>query len=382
MKKIKMPLLLVLLAALAAAYWYFAASGKPAGDAAARKTAPPVPVTAAKAEIGEMPLMLEIVGRAEAYESVTIKSRVDGQVAKVLYTEGQQVRQGDPLIQLDQGDFQAKLLQAESALARDQAQLAKARADVERYVSLKARGFVSDEKVNELRTAEAAAAATVKADEAAVQLARLQLSYTSLKAPFAGIVGARLVFPGTAVKVNDTALAVVNRVLPLYVTFAVPEKHLPRIQRAMATGPLDVQVSVPNAKAEPIVGRAKFIDNAVDPATGTIQLKALLDNREARLTPGQFLNVSMVLDKLTDTVLVPADAVQQGAEGRFVYVVKPDNKVEMRKVEVLGSYRGKSAIGQGVAAGENVVVDGQLRLAPGATAKPTPPAAPQNAAAR
>ncbi|HZX30339.1 MAG TPA: efflux RND transporter periplasmic adaptor subunit [Rhodocyclaceae bacterium] len=369
MKKFKTPLLVALLAAvIGSSYWYFNAAGKSAAGNAP-KTAGPVPVTVAKATAGEVPVLLEVVGRAEAYESVSMKSRVDGQVESVAYTEGQQVKQGDVLLRLDPGDFNAKLLQAEANLAKDQAMLVKARADVERYVSLKSRGFVSDEKVNEVRTSEAAAAATVKADEAAVQLARLQLSYTTLRAPFSGVVGARLVFPGSSVKVNDTVLAVLNRVQPLYVTFSVPEKHLQKLRQAMGAGPMKVLVRLPGGRGEPMEGQARFLDNAVDAATGTIQMKALLDNKVEKLTPGQFLNVAMTLDKLDNAVLVPADAVQQGNDGNFLYAVKPDNTVELRKIDIQATYRGMAAIGKGVAAGDTVVTDGQLRLTPGATVK-------------
>lgn len=343
--------------------------------------APPVPVVVAQAVGGRMPVVLGVVGRAEAYESVTLKSRLDGQVLSVAYTEGQHVAQGEVLVRLDPADYEARLAQAEANLAKDRALLAKAHADVERYVALKARGFVSDEKVNEVRTAEAAAAATQKADQAALELARLQLSYTTVKAPFAGVVGARLVFPGTAVKTNDTALAVVNRIRPLYVTFSVPEKHLPRLRAAMQGGPLNVRVGLPGSKEAAFAGQARFIDNAVDPATGTIQMKAVLDNRDEKLTPGQFLNVSLDLETLDNAVLVPSETVQQGAEGNFAYVVKADDTVELRKVEVVASYQGRSAIGQGIAAGETVVTDGQLRLTPGTAVQRRTPEAPAAAAA-
>lgn len=345
--------------------------------------APAVPVVVAQAVGGKMPVVLGVVGRAEAYESVTLKSRLDGQVLSVAYVEGQHVNQGDVLVRLDPADYEARLAQAEANLAKDRALLAKAHADVERYVALKARGFVSDEKVNEVRTADAAAAATLKADQAAFELARLQLSYTTVKAPFAGVVGARLVFPGTAVKTNDTALAVVNRIRPLYVSFAVPEKHLPRLRAAMRSGPLNVRVGLPGSKEAAFEGQARFIDNAVDPASGTIQMKAVLDNRDEKLTAGQFLTVSLDLETLDNAVLVPSETVQQGAEGNFAYVVKADDTVELRKVDVVASYQGRSAIGQGIAAGETVVTDGQLRLTPGtAVQRRTPEALPATAPAK
>lgn len=360
-----------------AGYWYLAAHKY--GQAKEVKPAGPVPVKVAQAKTADIPVLLEVVGRAEAYESVTLKARVDGQVVAVSYAEGQHVRQGDVLLRLDPADFQARLQQAEANLARDEAQLAKARADVQRYVALNGRGFVSEEKVNEVRTAEAAAQATLRADQAATELARLQLSYTTIRAPFSGVVGARLVFPGTAVKTNDTALAVVNRVRPLYVTFSVPEKHLPKLRAALAKGPLQANVSLPGNREqrgnEPhFDAQIAFIDNAVDATTGTIQMKARLDNNDEKLTPGQFLNVAMALDTLSGAVVVPAEAVQQGPEGNFLYAVREDRSVEVRKIAVLATYRGLAAIAQGVAEGETVVTDGQLRLKPGATVQVKSPA--------
>ena len=334
--------------------------------AAAKPGPVPVTVTVTKAERGEMPLLLNTVGRAEAWEGVTLKSRVDGQVQEVLYRDGQAVKKGELLLRLDASDFAAKVAQAEAVVARDEAQLAKAHADVERYAGLKAKGFVSDEKLNEMRTSEATAQATLKADRAALDLARLQLSYTAIRAPFSGVVGSRLVFPGSAVKTNDTALAVVNRVDPLYVTFSVPERHLARLRQSLSRGPMVVQLNVPGSKNEVYAGKARFIDNAVDQATGTIVMKAVVDNPRGLLTPGQFLNVSTTLDRLDDVVLVSNEAVQQGAEGNFLYLVKDDGSSEVRKIEVLTSHQGKSAIGKGLAGGETVVTDGQLRLTPGA----------------
>lgn len=382
MKKINKPLLAITLAALlGGSFWFW--KNRQAAAPAPAKTAPPVPVIVAKAQSGEMPVFLNVVGRAEAYEGVTVKSRVDGQVLSVAYTEGQAVKQGDVLLRLDPADFNAKVAQAEAVVAKDQAQLAKAHADLERYQGLKARGFVSDEKVNEVSTNEAAAVATLKADQAALELARLQLSYTTIRAPFAGVVGARLVFPGSTVKINDTALAVVNRIDPLYITFAVPERHLQGLRNAVSQGPLNVRLTLPGSKNAGFEAKARFIDNAVDATTGTIQMKALLDNKQAKLTPGQFLNVGMVLDKASNAVLVPNEAIQQGADGNFLYAVKADDTVEIRKLEIIASHQGMTAIAKGVAAGETVVTDGQLRLTPGVTvmAKPAGESAPATPAA-
>jgi multidrug efflux system membrane fusion protein len=343
-----------------------------------KKPPPPVPVTTAQATTQDVPVSLEVVGRAEAYESVALKSRVDGQVASIAFTEGQHVRQGEALLQLDATDFVARLKQAEAGVAKSEALLAKTRSDTARYGALKDRHFVSDEKVNDIRTNEAAAAATLRVDQAAADLARSQLSYATVRAPFAGVVGARLVFPGTAVKTNDTVLALVNRVRPLLVTFSLPERHLQRIRAALKAGatrkgqaaaPMQVGVSLPGDKTQRFDGEVRFIDNAVDPATGTIQMKAILPNDQEQLTPGQFLSVSLRLDTLRQAVTVPNEAVQQGADGNFLFVVKADETVEVRKIETAASAAGITAISKGLQSGETVVTDGQLRLTPGSKIK-------------
>lgn len=330
---------------------------------------PPVPVTTAKAVENDVPVTLKVVGRAEAYESVILKSRVDGQVSAVLFKEGQHVKQGDILIRLDPTDFAARLQQAAATTARDQALVAKSRADTARYTALKERKFVSEEKVNDVRTSEAAAVANLRASQATEEVARLQLSYTTIRAPFSGIVGARLVFPGSSIKVSDTILGVVNRIQPLLVTFSMPEKHLPRLRAAMKSGSMKVDVSLPGDASQHFDGEVRFLDNAVDPTTGTIILKATLPNSEEKLTAGQFLSVTLVLDVLSKTVTIPNEAVQQGSDGNFVFVVKTDNTVDVRKIEIVASNEGLTAIKRGLEVGEVVVTDGQLRLAPGVKVK-------------
>ena len=327
---------------------------------------PAVPVKVARVAVRDMPVLLKVVGRAEAYESVGVNSRVDGQVAAVAYHEGQQVRAGEVLVRLDPADFEARAQQARANLARDRAQLAKARADFERYQVLKNRGFVSEEMLSGMRTAYQSAAATQGADQAALRLARLQLDYTVIRAPFAGIVGAQLVFPGSGVKNNDTVLAQINRVRPLYVSFAVPESHLARLRAAMKAGALPVSVSVPGDDSRHYPGDARLLDNAVDPATGTIQMKAVLENKDGALTPGQFVKLSLTLDTVRNARVVPLAAVQQGPEGDFVYVVGGDDKVSARAIGLLLSEDDLAVIDHGLKPGETVVTDGQLRLMPGA----------------
>lgn len=341
-------------------------------DATKKKpAAPPVPVTTAVAQEKNIPVTLKVVGRAEAFESVTMKSRVDGQVASVLFAEGQHVKKGDVLLRLDPTDYEARLQQAAANSARDAALLAKTRSDTARYVALKDRNFVSDEKVNDVRTNEAAAAASLRASKAAEESARLQLSYTTLRAPFDGVVGARVVFPGTTIKANDTALAVINRIQPLLVSFALPEKHLPKLREALKESPggMKVDVTLPENGDRHFEGNVRFIDNAVDATTGTILMKAELPNADESLTPGQFLNVILLLDTLHNAVTIPSEAVQQGADGNFVYVINKDGNAEVRKVETAASDGDLTAISRGLHTGETVVTDGQLRLTPGAKIK-------------
>jgi len=360
-----LPIAAVTILAGIGTWWYFA------GNAPSAEKKPPaaVPVLMAKAELRDLPLTLEFAGRAEAFESVSIKARVDGQVQAVQFAEGRHVAQGEVLLRLDPADYEARLRQAEAALARDQAQLVKAQADVERAISLKARGFLADAGVDSARAAAQGAAATVKADQAALDLARLQLGYTIVRAPFGGIVGARLVFPGTAVKANDTTLAVVNRVRPILVAFNVPEKYLPRLRAAARGRNGDVTVSLPGDQ-HGMAGAIRFVDNAVDPATGTVLMKAQLANDGDKLSPGQFVDVSLAIETLARAVTVPAEAIQQGPAGSYVYVVRDDRTVELRKLTLKVAQRGLAVVDEGLAAGETVVTDGQLRLVPGAAVRP------------
>ncbi len=329
---------------------------------------PPVPITATSAVLRDIPETLRVVGRSEAFESVTVKSRVDGQVAEVLFTEGQHVKQGDVLIRLDPTDFSARLQQAQATAARDEALVAKSRADTQRYATLKERNFVSEEKVNDIRTNEATAAANLRASKATVEVARLQLSYATIRAPITGIVGARLVFPGSAVKANDVALAVINRVRPLLVSFSVPEKHLSQIRAVRRDGVLNVDITEPSNASQHFEGTVRFVDNTVDVSTGTILLKAELPNQDETLMPGQFLNVSLVLGTLKQAVSVPSNAVQQGSEGSSLYVLT-EGRADLRPVEMLASHDGFTAVRGEVQAGDIIVTDGHLRLTPGARAK-------------
>jgi multidrug efflux system membrane fusion protein len=338
-------------------------------DAKTAPEQPPALVKVAPAVLRDIPVILQVVGRSEAFESVTLKSRVDGQVETVLFTEGQHVKQGDVLIRLDPMDFAARLRQAEAVAARDEALTKKMRADTARYTALKERNFISEEKVNDIRTNEATSAADLRASKATVEVARLQLSYATIRAPITGIVGARLVFPGSAVKANEVVLAVINRVRPLLVSFSVPERYLPQLRAFRQNGDLKVDITEPGNTSEHFEGAVRFIDNTVDTSTGTIQLKAELPNNDEVLMPGQFLNIALLLNTLKQAVSVPGNAVQQGSEGNYLYVLKEDGRIDLRRVETLASHEGFTAVRGDLKAGDIVVTDGQLRLTPGARAK-------------
>ncbi len=358
---------IVVLLAAAAGGVYFLTQRQSAANSPPK--APPiargVPVLVATVERKPIPLSLNLVGRTESFASVTLRSRIDGQITDVHYQAGQPVKRGQKMITLDSRALQAQLQQGEANLARDRAQLAKAKADLARYDELVAKGFVSAAQLDTFRAAVDSLEATVRADLAAVDLARVNLGYTTVLSPMDGIAGAVLVFPGGSVKANDTNLVVINQVKPLYVTFSVPESRLSEIGRENDGAPRRVDVRLPSTK-EAFVGQLSFVDNTVDAATGTIIMKARVDNADARLTPGQFVEVSVRLRELPDALVMPSEALQTGPDGTFVYVAKPDQTVEVRKVAARAIGNQRMVVETGLKEGERVITDGQLRLAPGA----------------
>jgi multidrug efflux system membrane fusion protein len=342
-------------------------TGGQADSAAAQaKAAPGVPVVVAAVAAKTMPVRLGAVGNAEPYATVAIKARIDGQIDKAYFTEGQEVRAGDLLFQLDPRPLKADLAQAEAKLAGDEAQLRNALAKDRRYQDLLARNFVSKDFYAQVRTDFDSAQALVRADRAAVDNARVQLEYTTIRAPVGGRTGKMLLQPGNLVKANDTdPLVVINQISPIHVSFSVPEQHLEAVRAGLARGPLAVSAAPPQGEGPAATGRLAFVDNAVDTATGTIRLKAVFDNRDHALWPGQFLQVTLILREQPDALVVPAAAVQSGPKGQYVFVVAADGKAELRPVVVDRSEADETVIAQGLKAGERVVVSGQLRVAPG-----------------
>ncbi len=331
------------------------------------KAGAPVPVLVATAEQKVMPVQIRAIGNAEAYATVAVKARVDGQIVRVNFREGQDVAPGEVLFQLDPRPFEAALAQARANLARDAAQLANAQAQERRYRDLLQKNFVSREMYAQIRTNLDTARATVQADQAAVENARLQLEFGTIRSPISGRTGKILIQRGNLVKANDTnALVVINRIRPIYVDLSVPEQDLERIRRFMRGGALPVGVTLPGADAKTASGKLVFVDNAVDATTGTVRLKALFPNEDEALWPGLFVNATLTLRQQKDAVVVPSQAVQTGPRGQYVFVVKPDDSVEMRDIAVDRSVGAETVVAKGLAPGERVVTVGQLRLVPGA----------------
>lgn len=345
------------------------ANGSPRANSGSRK--PVVSVVAEPVAEKDVPVQVRAIGNVQAYKTVTIKAQVDGAITTEHFTEGQKVDKGDLIFTIDPRPFEAKLKQAEANLAKERTQFQNARKDVERYAAVVKKGFVSEEKYDQVVAEAAALEAAVRADEAAVESARLELKYCNIVSPIDGYVGEIKVNQGNVVKANDNEkpLVIINQTSPIYVSFAVPEQNLPAIRKYLAKEKLKVHVTVPGEDDQPIRGELTFVDNTVDAATGTILLKATFSNEDRRLWPGQFVNVLLTLTTERGVVVVPSKAVQTGQQGQFVFVVKPDSTVEYRMVSVGRLLGDETVIAKGVAPGEKVVTDGHLRLAQGSPVK-------------
>jgi multidrug efflux system membrane fusion protein len=321
---------------------------------------------AAKVEEKAMPIELREIGTGEAYSTVSIESQAAGIVSAVHYTQGQFVKKGDLLVSLDDRPFVAALEVARANLTKDRANAELAKMEAERYEKLFQSGVVPKEQLDQQVASAAAQKAAVQADEAAVKTAELNLSYCSIYAPFDGQTGSQLVYPGTVVKANDVpVLVVINRISPIYVDFSVPQQYLDQIKSYMRHEKLPVQAA-PSDNSPPEPGYLTFVNNAVDATTGTILLKGTFANGDRRLWPGEFVNVVLRLAEERNATVVPAQAVMNGQEGDYLFVIKPDMTVEPRTVKVSRTVNGESVIaGNGVRPGEMVVTDGQLRLTTG-----------------
>ena len=337
-------------------------------DSTAKKGAsgggPPVPVLVAKVVETNVPLQISGIGNVTPCSTVTIRSQIAGKLQEVHFKEGQSVGKGDLLFTIDPRPPQSALDQANANLARDAAQLENTKIQFEREKRLFDSKLVSQEEFDNARAAMDVQQGIMQADRAAITNAMLNLAYTSITSPMDGLAGSQLVFVGNIIKSPDDAMLTINQIRPIDVSFAMPERYLPEIRREMGKKPLKVETSFAGMIGASPQGELTFVDNTVDTTTGTIQLKATFANDDNVLWPGQFVQVVLTLSELPNAVVVPAQAVQTGQAGQYVYVVNKDQAVEQRLVTIGVGYNGGTVVQSGLKAGETVVTDGQLRLAP------------------
>jgi multidrug efflux system membrane fusion protein len=362
--------LILAIVAVCALGFHFIHSSKGAGKGdshAGAKAAQAVPVKVARAVQGDLDLSIKVVGRVEAWSTVTLQPRVSGQLQQLAFAPGAHVRKGDLLVQIDPSLLKAQLDQARGMVARDQAQLVKAQADLSRYTDLLAKNFVSRSDFDTFKANLEVAKATLQSDQAAAELAQTQLDYTRIVAPFDAVAGSPLVWPGAQLSANSTNIVVLNQIEPVRVAFNIPEDALAAVRAGMLRGDVPVQAKIPGDKAPSLQGKMDFVDNAVDTTTGTIVLKGRFENHDLQLTPGQFVQVNLPTTHLNNVISVPVEALQSSSKGSFVFIVGADNKVQQRYVTT-GTISGQHAvIDKGVSVGETVVIDGQMLLVDGAT---------------
>ena len=327
----------------------------------------PVTVTASAVIQKTVPVQIRAIGNVEAYSTVSVKSQIGGILTRVHFKEGQDVKKGDILFTIDPRPYEASLKQAEANLAKDTAQLENAREQVRRYAELVKKGYVAQEQYDQIRTNAASFDATVNADKAVVENARLQLKYCYIYSPITGRTGNIIDKEGNLIKANaDNPMVVINQIQPIYVTFSVPEQNLLEIKKYMAEGNLRIEAFLSKEDMKPEQGVLTFIDNTVDLATGTIKLKGTFANKEKRLWPGQFVNAVLTLASQPNALVVPSQAIQAGQKGQYVFIIKNDLTVEDRPIIVGRILNTETVIEKGLRSGEKIVTDGQLRLVPGA----------------
>ena len=379
---------LVLIAVAAAGYlgWQRFAHSPGAG---APEAPAPIPVIAATVKQQNFPIVLTGIGNVAALNSATVRSMVTEQILSIDFKDGEFVKKGQLLAQLDPSTYQAQLDQAEANLARDEAHLENGRINLGRYIPLQKRGFAPEQQVSTQQAKIAQEEAVIKADQAAIEYAKTQLGYTKLVTPFDGVAGIRLLDVGNIIHSSTTrgspsepnAVVVINQVQPISVMFTLGAADIPAVQEALAKGPAKAIALSADSKSELDTGTLEAIDNQANTTSGTITLKAVFPNKDRKLWPGMFINVRVVTQVRDNGLTVPLDAVQQGPQGQYVFVVDPDHKVAMQPVLVLETLNGEALIDKGLSAGETVVVRGQYRLTPGtivSLANPNEPAAVPN----
>ncbi len=329
-----------------------------------------VPVTVVTVAQKDVPLQLRAIGTIEAYSTVSLKAQLSAEITGVHFREGQDVHRGDLLFTLDKRPYEVAVQQAQANLARDKARAENARIQASRYAKLLQEGVVASQQNDQARSEAEAADALLRADEAAIEKAKLDLQYCTIRSPIDGRTGSLIVHQGNLVKANENpAMVVINQVNPIYVNFALPEQNLPDVKKYMAAGKLRVEAVLPGDPSRPEQGTLTFIDNAVDNATGTIHLKATFANQQRRLWPGQYVNVVLTLTTQPNAIVVPTQALQTGQNGQYVFVVKSDGTAESRPIVAGRAVENVTIVEKGLQSGETVVTDGQLRLVPGSRVK-------------
>jgi len=325
----------------------------------------PVPVTISQVVRQSMPMQVAAVGNVEAYREVSVVAQVGGRIEKVHFKEGDAVQKGDILFSLDRRPFETALHQAQAHLDRNRLLAGNAKSDLKRYQALVSKDYVSQEQFEKLQTQVAASEATLRADQSAVETAKLDLQYATIRSPIEGRTDSLLVDQGNVVKANDKPLVVIRQVQPIFVRFAIPEKFLSRIRRHIDEKKLRVQAATPDIKNEPALGELTFMENTVDTSTGTVDLKALFPNLKETLWPGQYVDVKLLLSLEPDVIVIPAVAVQQSSEGDYVLLLRQDQTVTVRKIKVSRIENEQAVIAHGLKPGEQVVTDGQFQLTEG-----------------
>lgn len=348
------------------------------------KPPPSIPVLAAVAQSGDVPIYLDGIGTVQAYNTVTVRAQVDGTLSKVAFVEGQDVKAGDVLALIDPRPLRAQLDQAVAARARDAAQLANAKIDLQRYTTLAAQDSIAIQQLDTQRALVEQNAATVQHDQAQIDYARVQLSYTTIVSPISGRTGVRRIDAGNLVHTTDPGgIVTVTQIEPISVLFTLPGDAVGPILRQMKEGQLSVSATLRDDSKPVAQGLLLLVNNQIDATTGTVQLKATFANKDHALWPGQFVDVRVLLDTRRHAVTIPPGAVQRGPQGEFVFVVQADGTVQMRSVRMSSSNHGSGValIDAGIAAGERVVTDGQLKLRSGARVRLLQPVAPASSAA-
>jgi len=358
------------LVAIAVFFWLRVEKQVP--QAVAQTAGQAIPVTAGTVAVEDVPVFLHGIGTVQAYNTVAVKSRVDGQIVKINFKEGEEVKVGDPLFQIDPRSYQSALETAQAAKEKDDAQLVGAKLDLDRYEKLLAPGWQTKQSYDQQKATVEQFQAAIKGDIAQIENAKLNLSYADIRSPIDGRLGARLVDTGNLVHASDnTPLVMITELKPIFVSFTLPQETLDEVHENNKQAPLVVRAYSGDDKKQLAEGKLTLIDNMIDQATGTIHLKARFDNDDERLWPGEFVNLRLILSTRKGVATVPQQTVQVGPNGYYAYVIKPDNTVERRAVEVASMQDGLAVITKGLTVGENVVVDGQYRLTEGARVNPT-----------